>query len=158
MAALMHFAKKAEAEPGSIVEIGSFRGVTAALLAGQTERKLYAVDPFGEYGGGEGDLAIFRSRTSEFPNITHIRAPSGVAATAWNNGPINFLFVDAVHDYVNTIFDSTAWSRHLVPNGYLAMHDVDNGGYPGTRLAAAQMAKRMKLACHIPDLIILQKA
>jgi len=157
MGALLHFAKKAEAIPGALVEIGSYRGVTTALLAGQTGRQFYAVDPFRMYGGAESDFAIFKRRTGGTPNVTHIRETSGVAARNWSAGPINFVFVDAVHDYVNTIFDAKTWLNKISSGGYLAMHDVDNAEYAGTRLAAAQMAKGLKLVCHIPDLVIFQK-
>jgi len=158
MAALLHFAKKAEALPGSIVEIGSYRGVTTSLLAAQTERTVHAVDPFRNYGGAEGDFAIFRENTQDHGNVVHLRDTSGAAAEHWSNGAICFVFVDAVHDYVNTRFDAAVWGERLSPGGYLAMHDVDNADFPGTRRASLEMSKRMRLVCHVNDLVVLQKA
>ena len=56
--------------------------------------------------------------------------------TRWRHGPASFLFIDAVHDYVNTAFDIATWSPLLVPGGILALHDTDQEIFAGTRRAA----------------------
>jgi hypothetical protein len=40
------------------------------------------------------------------------------------------VFINAVHDYVNTSFDIEAWLPKLVPGGILALHDTDQAHPP----------------------------
>ncbi len=157
MAALLHFLNETEELRGTVVvEIGSYHGVTTSKFAEATKRMVYAVDPFIGYGGAETDYEIFLSNTRTHPSIRHLRQTSGAAAKQWRSLSVSFLFVDAVHDYVNAMHDVAAWSAKLAPGGMLAMHDTDNNIFAGTRLAAWQIAKRMRIVCHIPDLLILQ--
>jgi predicted O-methyltransferase YrrM len=157
MGALLHFLGETESLSGTVVvEIGSFRGVTAAKLAQATKRMVYSVDPFIGYGGAESDYEVFSENTLALPSFHHLRETSGIAAKNWNEANISFLFIDAVHDFVNTTHDAAAWATKLVPGGILALHDTDNRIFPGTRLAAWFLAKQMELVCHIPDLTILR--
>lgn len=146
-----------ESVEGAVVEIGSYRGVTTRKLCQNTSRSVYAVDPFQGYGGVDDDFSIFRENTVDLSNVEHLRMTSGAAAKNFSD-PVAFVFVDAVHDYVNTIFDVCAWSANLSVGGLLAMHDVDNPRYAGTHVAAWQMSRRFQLVCHIPGLVILCKS
>ncbi len=157
MGALLHFLRASEALPGAaVVEIGSYRGITTSKFAQATQKTVYAVDPFIGYGGADADYEIFLRNTRNLVSIRHLRETSGAAAKKWKEQSITFLFIDAVHDYVNTAHDIAAWSTKLVPGGMMAMHDTDNSAFAGTRFAAWQAAKKMRLVCHIPDLVILQ--
>jgi hypothetical protein len=141
---------------GSIVEIGSYRGVTTRKMSESTNRHIYAVDPFAGYGGAEADLEIFRSTVAGLSNVIHLQSTSGEAANKFSE-PVAYIFVDAVHDYVNTKFDVNVWSAKLVQGGFLAMHDVDNVSFAGTNLAAWQASRHFELICHIHGLVIFRK-
>lgn len=153
-----HVAATVQRLPGSIVEVGAYRGVTTREMAeaapGQT---VYAVDPYIGYGGSDVDLAKFQARTADVANITHLRKPSGEALADLAGKAISFIFIDAVHDYVNVRFDGASWFNLLSPGGVIAFHDVDEIAFAGTRRAVWELAQRATLVAHVPGLILLQK-
>jgi hypothetical protein len=92
-------------------------------------------------------------------NIIHERRTSGEAARDWTHGPVQFVFIDAVHDYWNTSFDLQVWDRHLEVGGLLAAHDTDNPRFAGTRRAVAEVfdSQAYELHAHVENLAILRK-
>jgi predicted O-methyltransferase YrrM len=137
-----------------IVEVGCFRGVTTRCLARATYRTVVAVDPFQGYGGAGADRDAFRQRIAGKGNVIHEQKTSGHAARDWAHGPASLIFIDALHDYVNTSFDITVWAPKLVEGGILALHDVDQPAYAGTRRAAFESLRRFELVAH-PDNLAL---
>lgn len=153
-----HFSALQAALPGDCVEIGAFRGVTTAKMAELAPaRTVFAVDPFMGYGGSDVDLAKFQARTGTIANIVHVRKPSGSALADLAGKTISFIFIDAVHDYVNVRFDGRSWLSLLRPGGLIAFHDVDEPCFAGTRRAVAEIAREADLVAHVPGLIILRK-
>jgi predicted O-methyltransferase YrrM len=140
-----------------VVEVGCFRGETTSCLAGATTRPVIAVDPYQGYGGAEADFARFRQKIEGLENVVHEPRTSGDAARTWAHGPAGLIFIDAVHDYVNTSFDINAWLPKLAPGGILALHDIDQADYAGTRRAAFELLGRLELVAH-PDNLALYSA
>jgi predicted O-methyltransferase YrrM len=140
-----------------IVEVGSYRGATTLVLASETSRDVFAVDPYIGYGGAEDDLGAFQKRVGHLSNVKHLRLTSGAAARSWKHGDVGLVFIDALHDYVNTSFDIDMWGRKLVVGGLMALHDTDNPLFHGTRRAAFAAVKTMDLWAHVNDLVILKK-
>jgi predicted O-methyltransferase YrrM len=140
-----------------VAEIGSYRGATTFALALETRRLVVAIDPYIGFGGAEDDYKEFIKRVGPLPNVRHLRSTSGAAAREWSQGSISFVFIDAVHDYVNTSYDIEVWRRELVTGGLMALHDTDNPHFPGTRKAAFAALKTMDLWAHTSDLVILKK-
>jgi hypothetical protein len=136
------------------VEVGCYRGETTRCLAGATARTIVAVDPYQGYGGADEDFARFRAKVGETSNVIHEPKTSGDAARNWAHPAASFVFIDAVHDYVNTSFDIEAWLPKLVPGGFLALHDVDQEIFAGTRRAAFELLDRLELVAHPPNLAI----
>lgn len=134
-----------------IVEIGAYRGETTKCLANATKRRVIAVDPYIGYGGSEADFEQFKKTTAGINNILLYQKTSGEAARSWNYGPISLIFIDAVHDYINTAFDIQAWSKYLIDGGILALHDTDNRQFAGTRKAAFESCSDYKLIAHPLD-------
>lgn len=143
---------------GTVVEVGCFRGETTRCLANATGRKFVAVDPYQGYGGAEHDYDRFRSKVEGLANVLHDRRTSGEASRDWSHGPVGFAFIDAVHDYDNTTFDVAAWLPKIRPGGLIALHDVDQAIFAGTRRAAFELGRRLELAAHPDNLAIFQVA
>lgn len=147
-----------EASSGCVIELGSYRGVTAACLATHTKRKVVVVDPFlGGWGSTNEDYDIFQKRTRHISNLAHERATSGSAATGWSHGAASLIFVDAVHDYVNTSFDIAVWWPKLERGGIIAFHDTDDRAFAGTRRAVYELYERgAELYAHVHNLTMLR--
>lgn len=138
-----------------IVEIGCYRGVTTRIFSQYSTRGVIAVDPFIGYGGSDRDYRCFKTNIEGLNNITHERRTSGEAFRQWKYGPISFIFIDAVHDYVNSIFDIQAWSSLVIPGGIIALHDVDQYAYAGTRQAAFEMFSQAEIFAHPENLLMV---
>jgi predicted O-methyltransferase YrrM len=137
-----------------VVELGAYRGITTQVLANNTSRQVVAIDPYIGYGGSEEDYQIFKGNTQGLQNLIHERKPSGEAARDWQHGSIGFIFIDALHDYVNTAFDIQTWSPLITKGGILACHDTDEKPFPGTRKAAYEFSHSAQLFAHPENLTI----
>lgn len=158
-AELLHLAiSETEYLEKPIVEIGSYRGTTTQQLALATPNLVYAVDPYIGYGGSETDFAIFQERIRSLENICHLKMTSGQAFNHLKDRTFSFVFIDAVHDFVNTWFDFCSWSSSVVQDGLIALHDVDD--FPGTHLAFRKILAqpdRYSLWGYCPNLAIFKK-
>lgn len=143
---------------GAIVEVGSFRGVTTRALAACTTGTVYAVDPFALYGGTEEDFALFRANTAACANVIHIKKTSGEAVRELASGSVSFVFIDATPGYVNVKHDATRYGGLLADGGLIAINNVDNENFPGSRKAAWQLATAgYDVITHAHDIAVLAK-
>lgn len=141
-----------------IAEIGCYFGATTRTLAQNTPREIIAVDPYSGWDGAEKAHANFRAATADLPNVRHLRQSSGHAAHALGTQPLSLVFIDAVHDYLNTWFDFAVWSEKLVDGGLVAFHDVDD--WRGTNVACQKIIQRRKDFepwGYCPNLVIFRK-
>jgi predicted O-methyltransferase YrrM len=142
-----------------IVEIGSWRGITTAALARRTNKQIYAVDPYitNEFSGINEALEAFNNRVVEFQKVIHVRNSSGDAARQLAETRFSLIFVDAIHDYINTWYDFVVWGNLLVPGGIIIFHDVDD--HPGTYFACRRILKQKNYYVwgYCPNLVAFQK-
>jgi hypothetical protein len=155
---LLEAIRATEKIPEPVIEIGSYRGITTKLFASNTNRLVYAVDPFTGFGGFEKDFIIFCEAIKTWPNIWHVRKTSGEAFNDLQTLTFSFIFIDAVHDYLNTWFDFTIWGSLLKVGGLIGLHDVDD--WPGTNMVCRRILLRRKdyaLWGYCPNLAIFRK-
>ncbi|NEP01919.1 MAG: class I SAM-dependent methyltransferase [Symploca sp. SIO2E9] len=138
-----------------VVEVGSYRGVTTQVLANATSRKVIAVDPYIGYGGSDQDYCYFQKSIAGLPNVIHERVSSGEAVRNWRHSRVSLVFIDALHDYVNTAFDIEAWSSLMVKGSILAMHDTDQYSFAGTRKAVFEACNQKKQFAHPNNLTLV---
>ncbi|KUJ84440.1 class I SAM-dependent methyltransferase [Microbulbifer flavimaris] len=144
--ALFHLAHRA-GRLGACLEVGSYCGKSSIYLGTacrDTDNILFAVDhhrgseehqPGEEYhdpalfDSGAQLMDSFRSfrtnmRAAELEDyVVPVVAPSAVAARRWNT-PLGLVFIDGGHSREAALTDYRSWSRHIVPGGYLAIHDI----------------------------------
>ena len=134
---------------GRIVEIGSFLGRSTCWLALGSLRagreKVAAVDhhlgsPEHQAGAKHKCKVLVKQGTTFHAfmenlqklgveeHVEPVRSESVAAAEAWSE-PIRLLFIDGNHSYEASKNDFEAWSRFLVPGGYVGFHDI--GTWPG---------------------------
>ncbi len=121
-----------------IVEIGSYRGRSAIVLAlaARPGAEVIAIDPHagndrgpqqieGTATEGERDHAAFRAnleRAGVADRIRHLRVPSQDALGELS-GEVDLLYVDGAHRYAPARDDLARWGARVRPGGRMLMHD-----------------------------------
>ena len=123
---------------GQIVEIGSFRGRSAIVLARAADpsARVVAIDPHagndrgpqeieGYAGEAQADHDAFLANLDSAgvrDRITHVRQPSA-AAHADVDGPVDLLYIDGAHRYAPARDDIRDWGARVAPGGAMLIHD-----------------------------------
>jgi len=137
-------------ESPTVVELGTWWGRSAYVLAKAIQEigggELHCVDPF-DYGGDLPSSEKYYSYGSNHhPTPAEVRqrlvgyglddlvqvhvSPSVELAACWQK-KVDFLFVDANHEYSHVRADFHAWERHLSPGALIALHDVGSATHYG---------------------------
>jgi hypothetical protein len=137
---------------GRIVEIGSFRGRSAIILARAAagDVELVAIDPHGggdrgpqeiapEAERGERDFAAFHAnleRAGVAGRVRHVRKLSG-AALGEVAAPVDLLYVDGAHRYGPARADIEGYGALVAAGGTMLVHDSYSA--IGVTLAAVRL-------------------
>lgn len=132
---------------GPCLEIGSYCGKSTVYIGSGCKavgNTLYAVDHHRgseEHQLGEEyhDASLFdaaHGRMNSFPEfnraiaaatltdtVVPVVASSMLTVRDWAT-PLGLVFIDGGHSHESAMHDCLSWSRHLVPDGYLAVHDL----------------------------------
>jgi predicted O-methyltransferase YrrM len=124
--------------PGTIVEIGSFRGKSTVVLATAAGAgvEIIAIDPHAGNDRGPEEWDGFADQASEdhgvflanlaaggvADRVRHLRAFSD-AAHGEIAGPIDLLYVDGAHRYRPARADLRDWGARVSPGGTMLIHD-----------------------------------
>jgi predicted O-methyltransferase YrrM len=132
---------------GPCLEIGSYCGkatVYLGIACRENNSILFSIDhhrgseeqqPGEEYFDAElfdprtGRMDTFKEfrKTLEIAGLEETVVPivcaSAVAARQWATS-LSLVFIDGGHSFEAASTDYTVWSRHIVPNGYLLIHDI----------------------------------
>jgi SAM-dependent methyltransferase len=125
-------------EGGRIVEIGSFRGRSAIVMAQAAgdRGELVAIDPHAggdrgpreiaaEAGRGDADFDAFHAnleRAGVEGRVRHVRRFSA-DALGEVTGPLDLLYVDGAHRYGPARDDLARWGARVRPGGHMLVHD-----------------------------------
>lgn len=131
--------------PGVIVDIGTYQGGSAIALASGGTQRVYSIDIHEDHETRTGighflytthDRRAAEEHIESFgltDRIELVRANSTQVGLEWDT-PIGVVFVDA--DPADAVENVRCWSRHVVPGGWMILHDV---GEPTVQDAAAML-------------------
>lgn len=92
----------------------------------QPGEEYFDAELFDEREGRVDTFRFFR-RTIEMAGledtVVPIVAASTLVARGWNT-PLSLLFIDGGHSYSAAFSDYSSWVSHVMPGGYLAVHDI----------------------------------
>ncbi|WP_197231395.1 class I SAM-dependent methyltransferase [Novipirellula artificiosorum] len=74
-----------------------------------------------------------------------VRLPSTKATRCFEDGELDFVFIDGDHSYQSVKADLTAWHPKLRPGGILLGHDYDPERFPGVVNAVEGFANQQQL-------------
>jgi len=123
-------------------EIGSFQGVSAAIIAAAMPPGglLYCIDPWLPMNAFNPLLAIFQRHVRR-KNVSHkIQVLRGSSREMADRipAPLDFMFIDGDHSSAGIAFDWTLVKLKLKPGGYVCLHDtIVPAGEPWRRLESA---------------------
>jgi predicted O-methyltransferase YrrM len=125
--------------PATVVEIGSYHGRSAIVIASAAADgvQVVAIDPHAgndrgpmEWEGtsdeGEADNRTFWSnlqRAGVAERVRHVRLRSQVAAPEVEE-PVDLLYLDGAHRYRPAREDLVVWSPRVRPGGTMLVHDA----------------------------------
>ena len=134
----------------SMVEIGSFSGVSASIFA-QFFPVVYCVDPWCS-GYDDKDLgsnpkiynmkkveAQFNEVAKMYKHIFKKKGKSLDIAKDFIDGGIDMVYIDAIHQYKPVKDDIKTWLPKIVKGGILAGHDYGSKHFPGVKKAVNEM-------------------
>lgn len=134
------------------VEIGCGKGLNAhRLLSLCRNLHLIGVDYWPpDYPNSDGTPrgprisrtieAKYHDRMKEFAErVTLMRMPSLEAARQFDEGSLDFVFIDGDHSYEGCKADIEAWSPKVRKGGLIAGHDFNETDYPGVCRAVREV-------------------
>ena len=107
-------------------EIGTASGAYAYTLAVQNRKaKLYCVDPYElyeEYNDYDEtqmqtNLAVAKQRLSPLKNVEFVMKYSVDALQDFEDGSLDYVYIDANHSYDDVVFDILNWSYRVKSGG-----------------------------------------
>lgn len=154
-----------EHESGShFVEVGAFYGKSAAYMAveiANSEKKIQfdVVDTWRGSPEHQADAWDYREdmvNDTAFDVFTEnmkpaegfynaIKLPSAEAAALHNDNSLDFVFIDAAHEYESVKVDIEAWYPKVKVGGYIGGHDYVVGKYGVYRAVDERFGKDFEL-------------
>ena len=114
-------------------EIGVKRGeYSEVLLRNNPGLKMYCVDPWIPYARGkrnqdwcDRNFKKTQDLLAKY-NVTYLRKNSMDALVDVPDGSLDFVYVDAMHDFDNVMMDLIGWGKKVKSGGMVAGHDYVN--------------------------------
>lgn len=145
---------------GSVfVEVGSWKGRSSAYMAveianSNKDIRFYCVDTWqGSKEHQDRDLSnLYQTFLDNMRPVEHYYMPLKInsleASRKFRDNSLDFVFLDASHEYEDVKKDILAWLPKLKPGGILAGHDYyPNGEYfPGVKRAADELLDNLVLS------------
>ena len=123
------------------VEIGTHKGQYSEVLCSANPKlKLYCIDPWGEYlnmphvmQNKQDELYQEAVTRLEPYNVEILRKKSMEALKDFVDRSLDFVYIDANHDFPFVYEDITEWAKKVKSGGIIACHDFYCIHWPGVK-------------------------
>ena len=111
-----------------IVEVGSFSGVSSELFALHC-KEIYCVDlwdPYWEITDKQKIIFaeyVFDKLLQQYTNVHKVKNNSVEASKQFEDNSLDFVYIDAAHDYDNVRQDILTWLPKIKKGGHIGGHD-----------------------------------
>jgi len=106
-------------------EIGVQRGWFSEILCQNIpDLRLICVDPWNIHHYDEGYFGRTKHRLKNY-NVEYLRMTSQEAVKKVFDESLNFVYIDAAHDFDNVVVDIIKWSAKVKIGGIVSGHDYD---------------------------------
>lgn len=138
------------------IKIGAEIGIAGGnhiktLLEKTAIEKIYGIDPLDTVYAGTGVNveSVFGSVDNLYKEIYEMLQPYGQrseiirsysldAAQHFQDNSLDFVFIDAMHDYENCFNDIRAWAPKVRKGGFVMGHDWNHPSFPGVTRAVKE--------------------
>lgn len=153
-----------ELEFRSGAEIGVERGEYSEVLAkANPDAHLFLVDPWTAYGGyrdhvNQEKLDGFHESTRKrmAPYDCELVPRFSMDAVKWFNGrSLDFVYIDANHEFRHVVDDIVEWSKKVRPGGIVSGHDYKRSKRPDSRNHVVAAVKGYTFAYRINPWFVL---
>jgi hypothetical protein len=139
-------------------EVGVFEGIHARLLVkNNSVARLYCIDPYRIYEDLKLDTNMPKAKARAIERLKF----SGKVVWMFENSveasfrifhELDFVYIDAAHNYKNAVADIDAWWPLVKPGGIIGGHDFHHT-WPGVVRAVTEFSvkKGLDLCCETPD-------
>ncbi len=119
-----------------VIEIGSFRGRSLAMLAvalrgAASDNKVISIDPHQEYPNNASHVRSALADWGELDRLVQYVGGSDEGSKLFRPGCASFVFVDGDHSYRQVMRDFDHYRDLLAPGGVMAFHDYGSGAHDG---------------------------
>lgn len=145
---LTYLSNKLPNQDYKMIEIGSYMGESTMLFASTgIFSSIYSIDPhdgdeeFNELFNYDWNFVIseYNKNTRFFDCITHIKDFSYNVYNKFEDGSIDFIYIDGNHSYESIKQDLQLYLPKLKSNGIISGHDYFEGRWPETVTAINEM-------------------
>lgn len=142
-------------EDAVMVNIGAGAGTSSLAIAEvRPNAKRYTVDisPGGPIGGMQNEINAFQ-KADGISLPTQVLGDSKVVGTEWENGEIDYLFVDGDHSIEGIRGDIASWMPNMKDGSIMAFHDYEHTKWRNVAVAVDELMEGQELLLHIKTVI-----
>lgn len=127
---LYHLITKYITEDTTMVELGSFAGISSELFALHCN-KIYCVDPWLPYWEIKDSDKMndaenkFDSMAKNYTNVIKYKMKSDEASKLFENNTIDLLYIDSDHSSENVEKEINLWIDKIKKDGFISGHDFN---------------------------------
>ena len=134
--ALHALTQRTHARGKMVVEVGSLRGQSTALLAlalrgAGSAAPVVSIDPHAEQPVNCAQVRLTLTQIGEERRLVQFTAGSDQVAPLLRPGSASLIFIDGDHSYAQVVADFEHYRELLAPGGCIAFHDYGYGSHNG---------------------------